>query len=245
MTSNLLSIGKSGLLAAQVGLSTTGHNITNANVDGYNRQVVLQQTAQFNNAGYGYLAAIEEGEEADIRALFEANLFGPLNLVKAVLPGMRARRCGHIANISSIAGHVSYPGIGYYNMVKFAIEGLSGALAKEVAPLGIGVTTVAPGAFRTGFRGPTSLRQSAKRIADYADTAGRAREGARASHGMQPGDPVRGARAIIAAIESERPPLHLLIGSDALNQLRNRLEALGQEAGDWEGVTRSTDLQTT
>ena len=126
-----------------------------------------------NNAGYGYLAAIEEGEDSDVRALFETNLFAPMNLIKAVLPGMRSRGRGHIVNISSIGGLVTYPGVGYYNIVKAGEEALSDALAKEVGPLGIGVMVVAPGAFRTDFRGPESLQQSATRIDDYAETAGK------------------------------------------------------------------------
>ena len=196
-----------------------------------------------NNAGYGYLAAIEEGEDAEIRALFETDLFGPLNLVKAVLPGMRARRRGHIVNISSIGGLVTYPGVGYYHMVKFGIEAMSETLAKEVASLGIGVTAVAPGAFRTDFRGPASLKQSATRIDDYADTVGKVRDGTPAGHGSQLGDPARGARAIMAAVEAEQPPAHLLIGSDTLDQLRGKLDALRQETDAWEKVTRSTDFK--
>ena len=195
-----------------------------------------------NNAGYGYLAAIEEGEDADVRALFETDLFGPVNLVKAVLPGMRARRRGHIVNVSSIGGLVTYPGVGYYHMVKFSIEAMSDTLAKELAPLGIGVTVVAPGAFRTDFRGPASIKQSVTRIDDYAGTAGKSRDGTLAGHRRQAGDPARGARAIIAAVEAERPPVHLLIGGDALDQFRGKLDALRQETDTWETVTRSTDF---
>ena len=197
-----------------------------------------------NNAGYGYLAAIEEGEDADVRALFETDLFGPLNLVKAVLPGMRKRRRGHIVNISSIGGLVTYPGVGYYHMVKFGIEAMSETLAKEVAPFGISVTVVAPGAFRTDFRGPASIKQSATRIDDYGDTAGKAREGTQAGHGKQAGDPMRGARAIITAVEAERAPVHLLIGGDALDQLRGKLDGLRRETDAWEEITRSTDFQS-
>jgi NAD(P)-dependent dehydrogenase (short-subunit alcohol dehydrogenase family) len=197
-----------------------------------------------NNAGYGYLAAIEEGEDADVRALFETDLFGPLNLVKAVLPGMRARRRGHIVNISSIGGLVTFPGVGYYHMVKFGIEAMSETLAKEVTPLGIGVTVVAPGAFRTDFRGPASIKQSATRIDDYAATAGKSRAGTQAGHGRQVGDPTRGARAIITAIEAERPPVHLLIGGDALDQLRGKADEMRRETDAWEEVTRSTDFRT-
>jgi NAD(P)-dependent dehydrogenase (short-subunit alcohol dehydrogenase family) len=196
-----------------------------------------------NNAGYGYLAAIEEGDDEDMRALFETDLFGPLNLVKAVLPGMRARGRGHIVNISSIGGFVTFPGVGYYHMVKFALEALSETLAKEVEPLGLGVTVVAPGAFRTDFRSPASMKQSTIRIDDYAPTAGKAREGTLAGHRKQAGDPMRGARAIITAVEAERPPVHLLIGGDALEQFRHKLDRLRSEADAWEGVTRNTDFQ--
>ncbi len=196
-----------------------------------------------NNAGYGYLAAIEEGDEADVRALFEADLFGPVALIKAVLPGMRARRRGHIVNVSSIGGLVTYPGVGYYHMAKFGVEALSDALAKEVGPLGIGVTVVAPGAFRTDFRGPASMVQSATRIDDYAETAGRSRAAVQAGHGKQQGDPARGARAIIKAVEAERPPVHLLIGGDALDQFRAKLDDMRRETDAWEEVTRGTDFE--
>ncbi|MBB3934140.1 oxidoreductase [Aureimonas phyllosphaerae] len=219
-------------------------------VDG--RQVasaVEEATARFgridvlvNNAGYGYLGAIEEGADEDVRALFETNLFGAIDVIKAVLPGMRARRKGHIVNISSIGGIVTYPGVGYYHMVKFGVEAMSETLAKELSPLGIAVTVVAPGAFRTGFRGPDSIRQAARVIDDYAETAGRARAGTQAGHGKQVGDPVRGARAIIRAVEAERPPVHLLIGGDALDQLRQKLDAMRAETDAWEEVTRSTDF---
>ncbi|KAA2235682.1 oxidoreductase [Salinarimonas soli] len=195
-----------------------------------------------NNAGYGYLGAIEEGEDDDVRALFETDLFAPVNLIKAVLPAMRARRNGHIVNISSIGGLLTYPGVGWYNMVKFGVEAMSDALAKEVAPLGIGVTVVAPGAFRTDFRGPDSMKQSATIIDDYAGTAGKLRAGTQAGHGKQPGDPVLGARAIIAAVEADKPPVHLLIGSDALEQLRTKLDDLRRETDAWEAVTRGTDI---
>ncbi len=195
-----------------------------------------------NNAGYGYLGAIEEGDDADMRALFETDLFAPVALAKAVLPGMRARRHGHIVNVSSIGGLVTYPGVGYYNMVKAGVEALSDALAKEVAPLGIGVTVVAPGAFRTDFRGPESIKQSATRIDDYADTAGKGRAGTLAGHRKQQGDPARGARAIIAAVEAERPPVHLLIGGDALDQFRAKLDDMRRETDAWEDVTRGTDF---
>ena len=196
-----------------------------------------------NNAGYGYLAAIEEGVDADVRALFETDLFAPIALIKAMLPAMRARRSGHIVNISSIGGLVTFPGVGYYHVAKFGLEAMSETLAKEVAPLGIGVTVVAPGAFRTDFRGPESIRQSAIQINDYAETAGKGRTNTEAGHRKQIGDPTRGARAIITAVEAERPPVHLLIGGDALDQLRAKLDAVRAEIDAWENVTRSTDLR--
>jgi NAD(P)-dependent dehydrogenase (short-subunit alcohol dehydrogenase family) len=217
--------------------------------DAQMHDAVTQATARFdridvlvNNAGYGYLGAIEEGEDAAVRALFDTNLFAPVSLIKAVLPAMRARRSGHIVNISSIGGLVTYPGVGYYNMVKAGVEALSDALAKEVAALGIHVTVVAPGAFRTDFRRPESLRIAPLEIADYAETAGRARAGTRAGHGLQRGDPAKGAQAIIAAVEAERPPVHLLIGGDALDQLRAKLDDLRAETDAWENVTRGTDF---
>jgi NAD(P)-dependent dehydrogenase (short-subunit alcohol dehydrogenase family) len=195
-----------------------------------------------NNAGYGYLRAIEEGEDAEVRRLFDTDLFAPVNLIKAVLPGMRARKSGHIVNISSIGGLVNYPGTGYYNMAKACVEAMSDALAKEVAAFGIGVTVVAPGAFRTGFRGPDSLRQSATVIDAYADTVGQARARTTAGHGSQPGDPRKGAAAILKAVTADTPPVHLLIGSDALDQLRAKLDAMRSETDAWEAVTRATNL---
>ncbi|MGA1805345.1 oxidoreductase [Rhizobium sp. HT1-10] len=196
-----------------------------------------------NNAGYGYVGAIEEGEDAEMRAIFETDLFAPVNLIKAVLPGMRERRHGHIVNVSSIGGHITYPGVGYYHMVKFGLEAMSDTLAKEVAGLGIGVTVVAPGAFRTDFRGPESMKFSQTMIDDYKDTAGKSREGTAAGHRKQVGDPARGAEAIIKAVEAERPPVHLLIGGDALDQLRKKLDEIRAETDAWEDVTRSTDFR--
>jgi NAD(P)-dependent dehydrogenase (short-subunit alcohol dehydrogenase family) len=196
-----------------------------------------------NNAGYGYLGAIEEGEDANVRRLFDTDLFAPVALIKAVLPAMRQRGAGHIVNISSIGGLVSFPGVGYYNMAKAGVEAMSDALAKEVAPLGIHVTVVAPGAFRTDFRSPDSIELSATSLPAYADTVGKARAGMAAGHGKQPGDPVKGARAIIAVVEAEKPPVHFLIGSDALSLLRSKLDDLRRETDAWEALTCGTDLE--
>ncbi|MBI0327243.1 oxidoreductase [Burkholderia plantarii] len=194
-----------------------------------------------NNAGYGYLGAIEEGEEADLRAMFETNVYGTWHTIKAVLPGMRERGRGHVVNISSVGGITVFPGVGFYHMTKFAVEGLSETLAKEVAPLGIGVTVVEPGAFRTDFRGE-SMRQSAVRLPAYRDTAGRSRDGVLAGHGTQRGDPVRASESIIAALRAGRAPLHLVLGGDALDLIRAKLAELGRELDAWEAVTRGTDF---
>ncbi|SON62690.1 3-oxoacyl-[acyl-carrier-protein] reductase FabG [Mycobacterium simulans] len=165
-----------------------------------------------NNAGYGYRAAIEEGDDADIRTLFETHFFGAVEMIKAVLPGMRARRSGAIVNISSIGVQLTPVGSGYYSAAKAALEGISGALHGELAPLGISVTVVEPGAFRTDFAG-RSLTQSATAIGDYADTAGRRRKENDTMHGTQPGDPEKAAAAIIAAVDSGEPPAFLLLVS--------------------------------
>jgi NAD(P)-dependent dehydrogenase (short-subunit alcohol dehydrogenase family) len=192
-----------------------------------------------NNAGYGYLAAIEEGEDGDVRAMFETNVYGTWNMIKATLPGMRKRGSGHIVNISSVGGLTTFPGVGFYHMTKFAVEGLSETLAKEIGPLGLGVTVVEPGAFRTDFRG-ASMKQSAVRLEDYAGSAGKARDNVLAGHGKQQGDPVRASHAIIAALESDRPPLHLVLGGDALDLVRAKLEDLRRDLDTWEHLTRST-----
>ncbi len=194
-----------------------------------------------NNAGYGYLGAIEEGEDEDVRAMFETDVFGLWQMVKAVLPGMRARARGHVVNISSIGGLTTFAGVGFYHMAKFAVEALSETLAKEVAEFGIGVTVVEPGAFRTDFRG-RSMKQSKIRLAAYESTAGKGRDGVLAGHGKQSGDPARGARAIIAVLEAPRSPLHLVIGGDALDLARRKLTELAGDFDAWETVTRSTDF---
>ena len=172
-----------------------------------------------NNAGYGYRAAVEEGDDADVRTLFDTHFFGTVAMIKAVLPGMRARRSGAIVNISSIGAQLTPVGSGYYAAAKAAIEGLSGALRGELAPLGISVTVVEPGAFRTDFAG-RSLTQSATVIDDYAATAGQRRKENDTMDGNQAGDPAKAGAAIIAAVESSEPPAFLLLGPDALAAYR-------------------------
>ncbi len=196
-----------------------------------------------NNAGYGYRAAIEEGDDADVRALFETHFFGTVAMIKAVLPRMRARRSGAIVNISSIGAQVMPVGSGYYAAAKAAMEGMSGALRGELAPLGISVTIVEPGAFRTDFAG-RSLVESATVIDDYAETAGKRRKKNDTMDGTQAGDPAKAAAAIITAVESSEPPGFLLLGPDALALYRYVADGRASEIGKWEKLTSSTNLDS-
>ncbi|TWD82588.1 short-subunit dehydrogenase [Kribbella amoyensis] len=193
-----------------------------------------------NNAGYGYRAAVEEADEADVEQLFATNFFGAVAVIKAVLPGMRARRTGAIVNVSSIGARICPPGSGYYAASKAALEGMSGSLRKEVEPLGLTVTVVEPGGFRTDFAG-RSLTQSAEALADYAATAGPRRKENDTVHGTQPGDPAKAAAAIITAVESGELPAFLLLGSDALGAVTGVLEAERAEIDRWSKLTLSTD----
>ena len=194
-----------------------------------------------NNAGYGYRAAVEEGDDSDIRALFETQFFGAVAMIKAVLPGMRARRSGAIVNISTIGVQIMPAGSGYYAASKAALEAMSGALHGELKPLGISVTVVEPGAFRTDFAG-RSLTQSSTVIDDYAETAGKRRKEHDTMHGTQPGDPAKAAQAIIAAVEADEPPAFLLLGNDALSVYRRLAAARLDTIEIWEHLTTSTDI---
>lgn len=194
-----------------------------------------------NNAGYGYLSAVEEGEDDEVRAMFEANVFGLANVTKAVLPGMRARRRGHVVNISSQGGLVGFPGIGYYNATKFAVEGLSEALAKECAPLGIKVTVVEPGPFRTDWAG-RSLKVPKTPIADYAETAGARRAAIQGYSGQQPGDPVRAAEAIVTIVEAPEPPLHLVLGRAAYDMVADKFREFSAEMERWKDLSLGADF---
>jgi NAD(P)-dependent dehydrogenase (short-subunit alcohol dehydrogenase family) len=196
-----------------------------------------------NNAGYGYRSAVEEGDDADIRTLFETHFFGTVAMIKAVLPGMRGRRSGAIVNISSIGAQLTPVGSGYYSAAKAAIEGLSGALRGELAPLGISVTVVEPGAFRTDFAG-RSLAQSVTVIDDYAATAGQRRKEHDTMDGNQPGDPAKAGAAIMAAVESAEPPAFLLLGADALAAYRYIADGRATEIANWEQLTTSTDFDS-
>jgi len=194
-----------------------------------------------NNAGFGYMAAVEEGEDDEVRAMFGTNFFGLVDVTRAVLPGMRKRRRGHILNISSIGGFVGFPGVGYYNATKFAVEGLSEALAKEVEPLGIKVVIVEPGPFRTDWAG-RSLKQTGDGIEDYAKTAAARRKAISDGSGKQAGDPVRGAKAMIEAVQSNNPPLRLVLGRMALDGARGKLELLRRDFDAWEKTSLSADF---
>ncbi len=192
-----------------------------------------------NNAGYGYRAAVEEGDEADVERLFATNVFGAVAAIKAVLPGMRARRSGAIVNISSIGARITPAGSGYYSATKAALEGLTGSLRKEVEPLGIRAMVVEPGAFRTDFSG-RSLQQSAEAISDYADTAGRRRKEHDTTHGTQPGDPAKAAQAIIRAVKVAEPPALLVLGQDAVDGFRGVLDTERAELEAWESTSVDT-----
>ncbi len=194
-----------------------------------------------NNAGFGYFGSIEESEESEVRAMFEANFWGLANMTRAVLPGMRARRSGSIVNISSIGGFVGNPGVGYYNATKFAVNGFTEALQKEVAPLGIKVIVVQPSGFRTDWAG-RSANDAPQKIEDYAETAGAFQTMIRGYSGNQPGDPVRAAKAILSAVESENPPLNLLLGRAALKNARLRLDTLKKDFDDWAEVSEGADF---
>ncbi len=189
-----------------------------------------------NNAGIGYFGAVEESEEAAVRNMFEINFFGLAKMIQEVLPIMRAQRSGHIVNIASIGGLVGFPAVGFYNATKFAVDGLSESLAKEVGKLGIKVTIVAPSGFRTDWAG-RSAENSPIVIDDYADTAGANKGAIRGYSGNQPGDPARAAQAIVKAVESEHPPLRLLLGKGALNGARHKLDVLKKDFDAWEETT--------
>ncbi|MEI6193904.1 MAG: oxidoreductase [Verrucomicrobiota bacterium] len=194
-----------------------------------------------NNAGIGYFAAIEEGEEDEVRRMFEINVFGMTRMIQAVLPGMRQRRKGCIVNVSSLAGLRSAPALGFYNATKFAVEGLSGALGEEVEPLGLKVIVVEPSGFRTDWAG-RSANESKKQIAAYAKTAGEWRREIRADSGKQPGDPVRAVQALITAVGSAQPPRHLLLGNDAFEGAMAKLEELRKDFSSVEAIARGADF---
>jgi NAD(P)-dependent dehydrogenase (short-subunit alcohol dehydrogenase family) len=193
-----------------------------------------------NNAGYGHEGVLEESPLHEMRRQFDVNVFGAVAMTKAVLPHMRKRRRGHILNITSMGGFVTMSGIAYHCGSKFALEGISEVLSKEVRPFGIHVTAVAPGSFRTDWAGRLMAR-TARSVADYDALFDPIRTARAEKSGKQLGDPAKAARAMLAVIASEAPPAHLLLGSDALALVRDKLSALTQELHAWEALARSTD----
>ncbi|AKM44412.1 oxidoreductase [Burkholderia contaminans] len=193
-----------------------------------------------NNAGYGHEGIMEEAPLAEMRRQFDVNVFGAVAMMKAVIPTMRERRRGHILNITSMGGHITMPGIAYYCGSKFALEGITETVGKELEPFGIAVTAVAPGSFRTDWAG-RSMARTPRSIADYDALFDPIRQAREERSGKQPGDPAKAARAMLAAIAADRPPAHLLLGSDALRLVRGKLAALDAEIRAWEAVTVSTD----
>ncbi|WP_401734006.1 oxidoreductase [Stenotrophomonas muris] len=193
-----------------------------------------------NNAGYGHEGILEESTLAELRQQFEVNVFAPAALIKAVLPHMRARRRGHILNITSMGGFITMPGIAWYCGSKFALEGISEVLGKEVAPFGIHVTAIAPGSFRTDWAGRSMVR-APRSIDDYDALFDPIRSAREAKIGHQPGDPVKAAQAMLQVIDSDAPPRHLLLGSDALQLVRAKLASMAGSIDAWEQLSRSTD----
>lgn len=194
-----------------------------------------------NNAGYGYLATVEEGEDAEIRAQFDANVFGLFAMTRAVLPGMRARKSGHVINITSVAGFMGFPGSGYYAASKHAVEGWSDSLAAEGKPLGIRVTCVEPGPFRTDWAG-RSMRQTPNLIAEYAETAGVRLKGTSEKSGQQPGDPVRAAAAMMQIAAMDHPPRHIVLGAFGIDSVTGDLKKTLAEVEEYRGLGLSTDF---
>ncbi|MFI1188956.1 oxidoreductase [Streptomyces californicus] len=196
-----------------------------------------------NNAGHGLVGAIEETSDEAARALFDINVFGVLNTLRATLPTLRAQRSGHVVNISSVGGFATAPAVGLYGASKFALEGISEALHGELAPLGVRVTIVEPGGFRTDFLNTsTSLRVEPASIADYAAGAGPVREGMAASDGLQPGDPVKAAKAVVDITEADEPPLRLQLGADAVERVEAKLDRVRRELDAWRHVALSTGI---
>jgi NAD(P)-dependent dehydrogenase (short-subunit alcohol dehydrogenase family) len=193
-----------------------------------------------NNAGHGYLSAVEEGEDAEVRKLFEVNFFGAVGMIKAVLPAMRARGSGHIINMSSMTGLVANPPNAYYSSTKFALEAITEALATEVRPLGIKVTAIEPGAFRTDWA-TRSMKESATPIADYVDVAAR-KDLIKQFADHLPGDPRKVAEAVLMVTTLDEPPLRLLLGRDVLKAVRDKIAATSSSIEEWKSVTKDVNF---
>jgi len=197
--------------------------------------------ALINNAGYGHEGTLEESSMDELRRQFEVNVFGAVAMMKAVLPHMRVRREGRILNVTSMGGLMTMPGLSYYHGSKFALEGISSSLAKEIGPLGIFVTAVEPGMFRTDWAGRSMVRAE-RSISDYDTIFNPIREARKARSGQQPGEPAKAGKAIAEFLTAAEPPLHLLLGSDAFEYVHKELETLRSEFAAWEAVTRSTNF---
>ncbi|NWB25622.1 oxidoreductase [Pseudomonas gingeri] len=194
-----------------------------------------------NNAGYGHEGPIEESPLEDLRQQFEVNVFGAVAVIKAVLPFMRERRRGHILNVTSMGGITTFPGLGYYHGSKFALEGISEALGKEVRPFGVFVTAIEPGAFRTEWAGRSMVRAE-RSIADYDASFDAQRETRQQRSGNQVGDPAKAALAMMAVVEADEPPVHLLLGHDAVQFVSAKLEGHLAEIKQWEALSLSTNF---
>ncbi len=194
-----------------------------------------------NNAGYGVNGAIEEVSDDEFEHMFQTNIYGLVRTTRALMPHMRERRSGHILNLSSIAGLIGTAGWGFYAATKFAVEGFSEALAAEMKPLGVHVTVIEPGPFRTDFLG-RSGKLAKKELPDYKETAGKARDYLRSNSGKQPGNPQKAIEALIAVVDSSEPPVHLLLGKSALKRFRENLVNRGTEIDQWEKITAGADF---
>ncbi|EAT07800.1 NAD(P)-dependent dehydrogenase (short-subunit alcohol dehydrogenase family) [Sphingobium sp. B1D7B] len=194
-----------------------------------------------NNAGYGHEGVLEESSMDDLQRQFAANVFGPVAMMQAVLPGMRARRAGHIINVTSMGGFITMPGITFYCGSKFALEGISEALGKEVAGLGIRVTALAPGQFRTDWAG-RSMDRTPRSIGDYDAVMDPIRSARQAKSGNQPGDPAKAAQAVLRLVEADTPPVRLFLGEDALGLVDHKLDAMRAEMTAWNALSRSTSF---
>ena len=195
-----------------------------------------------NNAGYGLLGAVEESSAEEVEGVYRTNVFGLLNVVRAVLPSMRARHSGHIMNISSVGGYAGYQGWGIYGSTKFAVEGITEAMYAELKPLGIHATVVEPGFFRTNFLDPSSLIETKARIGDYAETVGQMREFAGGHNGQQPGDPAKLAQALLRLANTEEPPLRLPLGSDTVARIEAKNAFVAEQTERWKDLSLSTDF---
>jgi NAD(P)-dependent dehydrogenase (short-subunit alcohol dehydrogenase family) len=222
-------------------LDVTDFNAIPAAVADAERQVDVIDVL-VNNAGYGHEGVLEESSIEDLQRQFAANVFGPVAMMKAVLPGMRERRRGHIVNVTSMGGFITMPGITFYCGSKFALEGISEALGKELAGFGIRVTALAPGQFRTDWAG-RSMDRTPRSIADYDAVMDPIRAARQAKSGNQPGDPAKAAQALLALVDAETPPVRLFLGDDALGLVEQKLEAMKVELDAWDALSRSTSFE--